>query len=187
MLVATPKQGRAAPRSRSRNSPPARLASPSDRTSSSRPARTPCFCSGAGTGRPGRRRPVRGPAFISREVSRPNPAGPWFSPVARRPSPCGGRLGREPSNPRKRGRRPRSPLSTSPERKRVSPSSGLCCASSCTLLLLVRRQQPTAMGIGRVTVLARMHPSSGAGRAVGAAASRPHTAMTIFPRACPSP
>ena len=29
-----------------------------------------------------RRRPVRGPAFISPEVSRPNPAGPWFSPRA---------------------------------------------------------------------------------------------------------
>ena len=29
-----------------------------------------------------RRRPVRGPAFISPEVSRPNPAGPWFSPQA---------------------------------------------------------------------------------------------------------
>ena len=56
-----------------RLSPPAGRPTPSAGTSSSRSARTPCFASNAGT-RTRRRRPVQGPAFISREVSGPNSA-----------------------------------------------------------------------------------------------------------------
>jgi hypothetical protein len=58
-----------------RSAPPAVFATPSTRTPPSQSARSSCFASGARYADPARS-PVHGRAFISREVSPPNPTGP---------------------------------------------------------------------------------------------------------------
>ena len=46
------------------------------------PPRQPWFCENGGYAQTSAAGPTGGPAFMSREVSRPNRAGPWYSPPA---------------------------------------------------------------------------------------------------------